>query len=181
MDRGSLSIGDVAGDADLHTARGEIEARRIGGSLRARGSRSPIYVYDIGGRGELSTVSGDVLVEECAGNLQVKVVGGNVDVIRAGADLFVSARRGNIMVRVGESPPGIRYELVSDRGDIDLALPGDWGVRIDGFTGSGTIQCFLPIVIEEIARNRLAGIAGEGGSEVRLDSRTGDIRVSRTD
>jgi hypothetical protein len=178
--RGDVSVSDAAGDVEARTRKGEIEIRRVAGDFLASSAEGAIYVYDIGGGGTAESVTGRVLVEECAGDVRVATAGGDVDVIRVGADLSVSTRSGAIGVSA-EAPREVRYDLVSETGDVDLAVAGDAGARIEASTRTGSIQCFLPVEIESVKLNALRAVAGGGGSVFRLRSESGDLRISRTD
>ncbi len=178
--RGHVAIDDVEGDLTLHSTSGEIEAWRVSGSLQASGTSGAMYLYDISGRAEVRGVSGNVLVEECAGPLSIAVDGGNVEVIRCGSELRVVSGKGEIFVRAEPSDSAL-FHLQSSEGDVDLAVPGEMRGRIEATTRGGAIQCFLPIVIEQVTPHSLVGIAGEGGAWVRLETGGGTIRISRTD
>ena len=176
----NVTVAEVRGDLDVRVTTGEVEARRVGGSLQARSSSGDLYLYDILGDAEVEGLAGDVLVEECAGRLRVEAKSGDVEAIRPAGDVEIRTGEGDIWVRV-EPGTVLQYRLRSAKGNLDLAVPGDWSARIDAKTETGAIQCFLPVVINRLGRDVLRGTAGAGESDARLLAPEGEIRISRVD
>lgn len=166
--------------ADVETKSGDVEAHRIGGYLNVRTSKGDIYCYDIAGDIAVAGCAGDLLVEECSGDLMATVFSGDVELIQCSGDLKVRSQTGELLIRT-EPDDSVTCDLETGSGDIHMVVPGVVGAQIDARTGSGMLQCFLPLEIESITNRGIVGVAGAGEARIRIRSLEGDIRISRTD
>jgi hypothetical protein len=63
-----------------------------------------------------------------------------------------------------------------------LLVPEGFGCRVHARTGSGEVECDLPVVIEAGQRrtdSHLLGQIGSGGGQVSLSSGSGDVSLRR--
>ena len=175
-----MAINNFVGDVAVQSSGGEIEVRRVYGTLSARGTSGSIYCYNISGAAKVRTISGYVLVEECLENLEVEGGSGSVDIIRCSGGIDVRTGSGDVSIHLERLGP-VDYFFETLSGDLDLVAFGDLNGLFDAATGTGSIQCFLPVEIKEITNRSLRAIAGVGGATVQLRTGSGTIRISRTD
>ena len=63
-----------------------------------------------------------------------------------------------------------------------LRVPEGFDCRVHARTGSGEVECDLPVVVEAGQRKNdthLLGQIGSGGGQVRLSSGSGDVALRR--
>jgi DUF4097 and DUF4098 domain-containing protein YvlB len=113
---GSLQVGNIAGNADLHTAGGAIRTGIINGKVTADASGGAIYIE--GARGEATlNADAEIYIGEAA-----KIVATS-----AGGSITNTKVRGSFWGH-------------TDSGDIRLDAAGGW---VEASTGQGTIICRL--------------------------------------
>ena len=177
-----LSVAGVAGNQELHTVSGEVStaaqrelrARTVSGRVRVSAGPEARFI-------EISTVSGDVTVTGGAGELAVATVSGDGKLstglltrahlktvsgaIAVSADLAPDGRleaesvSGNFRIDFTGSLPPALFELQSFSGDLSTCS-GRKGVRDSHGPGS-----------------RLSFQEGAGTARVRVDTKSGDVRL----
>jgi len=151
---GEASFETVSGDVDAELDSRSTSAETVSGDLRLRGL--------IDGRVELESVSGDLgLKAGTVERLDVSSVSGDADLQLA---LAPSAR--------------VAAETLS--GNLTLRLPADASGRIQAESFSGSIRSPVGQVVTEKygPGSSLQGTLGEGSADLRLESFSGDIRIS---
>ncbi|MET8764235.1 DUF4097 family beta strand repeat-containing protein [Lentzea sp. NPDC004782] len=116
---GDLTVGDVGGDADLHSGTGQITAGNVAGSARVRNSN---------GNTELGAVAGD---------LRVRAANGNITVARAGADVDVKTSMGHISI--GELVQG-EAGLITSMGNLEFGIAQGTAAWLDLKTAFGRVS-----------------------------------------
>ncbi len=114
---GSLEVGNINGNADLHTAGGPITVGTVTGKIIAESAGGDIFIK--GARGEVwvQTEAGDIFIGD-ASQITAKTAGGKIT---------------NSKVR---GP----FKGHTESGDIRLESAGAW---VEASTGYGTIYCKL--------------------------------------
>ncbi|ACZ29252.1 hypothetical protein Xcel_0213 [Xylanimonas cellulosilytica DSM 15894] len=134
---GDVVASGLAGDANLRTSNGRIEALRIDGRLTARTSNGSIAVRDAGGDVEARTSNGSVEVARVGGSLEAETSNGRVDVRDVAGDARATASNGRIDV---EQVGGNVFARTSN-GPVTVRGSGDpVRLTIDTSNGSQTIE-----------------------------------------
>lgn len=148
---GDVSVGRVAGDAEIDTGSGEV---RIG---------------QIGGTGQVKNSNGANTIGEVAGSLVVRAANGSVSVDRPHASVTVKTANGNI--RVGEATSG-EVLLETACGEIAVGIRKGTSAWLDLSTKFGTVHNTLDPAD--------GPKQSDSTVEVRAQTSTGDIVISRS-
>jgi DUF4097 and DUF4098 domain-containing protein YvlB len=161
---GSIKVGDLSGNVDLHTGDGSVTADSVKGTIRMSTGDGSISAGGLDGKCE--AVSGD-------GRIRLS---GRFDALRAKSgdgSIEVEARHGSKL----DSSWSIR----SGDGGIEAALPGDLAADLDVTTGDGHISSDIPITVEGlISKSRIHGKLNGGGQELVIHTGDGSIRLRRS-
>jgi DUF4097 and DUF4098 domain-containing protein YvlB len=147
---GSLTVGNVAGDAELHTAGGPITAGYVVGKVVAKSAGGAIYLKGVHGEVVVTAEPGDIWIGDAArvdakstggsitnsrvrGPAQVQTESGNIRLERAGGSVEASTGYGTIFVRmVPENLSGdLHMNLQSGSGDVTVYIPERLRATID--------------------------------------------------
>jgi DUF4097 and DUF4098 domain-containing protein YvlB len=168
----SLNAETVSGDVEVEAQVTRAELKSVSGDVLFAGNSQ---------RTSAETVSGDVELSGVAGELNVSVVSGDVE-LRGG-----SLERGRFEAVSGSLelefslPAGGDVSVQSMSGDVNVALPGNQNVEIRAQTFSGTIRSRFgsPQKASRGPGSRLEHTAGGGGSNLSLESFSGDVEISQ--
>jgi DUF4097 and DUF4098 domain-containing protein YvlB len=116
---GDVTVGDIGGDAELHSGTGQITAGDIAGSARVKNSN---------GNTELGAVAGD---------LRVRAANGNITVARVGGDVDVKTSMGHISI--GELVRG-EAGLNSSMGNLEFGIATGTAAWLDLKTSFGRVD-----------------------------------------
>ncbi len=120
-----------------------------------------IRVEGVKGYVNLDTVNGAIVAKGLAGRGRFDTVNGSIDVTYS--DLTGVA--------------GISLDTTN--GGCTLTLPADAAFRLDADTVNGHVSCDFPITLEKSGKHALRGTVNGGGTEVKLDTVNGSLRVER--
>ena len=159
--------GNVAGDAG-----GDVNATAISGDIRLTARAAKMI--------EMKTISGDIRLTGGGGEVDVTTVSGNstlelADVTRG---RFKSVS-GDLMVALALGTEG-QIESESVSGSIDMQFAATPAAEFDVQSFSGDIKnCFGPKPAESRygPGSRLEYKAGEGHARVRINTKSGDVRL----
>ena len=101
---------------------------------------------------------------------------GRVQLYNFAGELKSENRSGNTLVEFGEFNDN-RVTIQSRSGDITLGFPDNAGYNLDAVTSSGKISHWLPISFSD--KHRAQVQIGEGHGIVNLQSRSGNIRITK--
>lgn len=143
-------------------------------------------------------LSGDIIVQRVHGIISVESKSGDVDILGCEGEIRAHSLSGDmslekvrsVMVRShtvsGDISAAIvpdgqaDIELQSTSGDVRLSVPPETGFEIAADTTSGDVTCALPVEYSEKSAGHLTGTLNGGGTKVRLQTKSGDIRIGAT-
>jgi DUF4097 and DUF4098 domain-containing protein YvlB len=147
---GSIIVGNVAGDAELHTAGGPITAGYVNGKVVAKSAGGAIYLKGVHGEVVVTAEPGDIWIGDAArvqahstggsitnsrvrGPFQAETESGNIRLERAGGSVDATTGYGTIFVRmVPENLAGdLHMNLQSGGGDVTIYIPERMRATID--------------------------------------------------
>ena len=132
---GSLEVGNIAGDAELHTAGGPITTGSINGKVTAETGGGKIYIKGARSEVVVKTEAGEIYIGS-AGRIYAKTAGGNI------TNLKVSGS----------------FQAQTASGDIRVESAGGW---VEASTGHGTI--FVKLVPENLDGDNHMDLQAAGG------------------
>lgn len=124
---------------------------------------------------DLDVKAGDVELDGVPA-LRGRLMAGDLDArgLRA-VDLAVNA--GDVELEL-DPAPGLHWIRLSV-GDLDVRLPDDADVRVEGHVSIGDAEASAPFATERsgMVAERVEGVMGEGRATLRIDVGTGDLKV----
>jgi hypothetical protein len=154
---GNVTDDGVGENAKLSTGSGNIHATGLQGGFSVNTGSGDVYVEQTG--------SGDVKAETGSGNIELKNVNGGL-----------RAQTGSGEIKASGSPSA-EWKLGTGSGSIEL-WPGSAGLTLDASTGSGKISSDRETTVQgSFDRHHLTGKINGGGSTVRVETGSGDIRI----
>jgi len=124
-------------------------------------------------------VNGDVEISDILGEAQAHTVNGNVKVT-ASESVEAHTVNGNIVANVtGVSRRPMGFHTVN--GSIDLTLSSGASAQVSAHTVNGSLNTDFPITVKgEFGNRSLSGAIGSGGSEIKMNTVNGSIRLHRS-
>lgn len=196
---GSITVGDVNGDATARTSGGSIHLGRIGGEVTARTSGGGITLAGGSGRAELKTSGGSIRIGEVSGEVTATTSGGSIRLERAGGkviartsgggievrettgDIEASTSGGSITAHLLRQPVG-PCRLTTSGGGINVYLPRNVGVDLDASVSGGKVTSDLPIRLTgTLSERSLRGPVNNGGPVLYLRTSGGGIHLHAVD
>jgi hypothetical protein len=168
---------------------GDLKVQSVSGNLRG----------DVGGNVRATTVSGDVrLTAHSAKAVEVKTISGDIQLMGGGGEVDIMTVSGSAMIELADVTRG-RFKSVSGDMTAELSLAPDGQLEGESVSGdlslkfaaapaaefdvqsfSGDIKnCFGPKPLESRygPGSRLEFKNGEGHAHVRVNTKSGDVRL----
>ncbi len=154
---GDVSDDGIGQDAKLSTGSGSIHATGLHGSFKVDTGSGSIYAEQTG--------EGDVKAQTGSGSVELKNIHGS---LRAGT--------GSGDIKVSGAPAG-DWRLETGSGSVEL-WPGSTGFTLDASTGSGSVHTDHEMQVQgSFDRHHVIGKINGGGSKVRIQTGSGDVRI----
>lgn len=154
---GNINDDSIGENAKLSTGSGNIHATGLHGGFSVNTGSGNIYAEQTG--------QGDVKAQTGSGNAELKNLRGG---LRAGT--------GSGEIKVGGTPTAPWY-LETGSGNVELWV-GNAPLTLDASTGSGNIHTDHEMMMQGSSdRHHLTGKLNGGGPTVRIQTRSGGIRV----
>jgi hypothetical protein len=176
---GSISVGEIHGDAKAKTSggslsfaniKGPVWARTSGGSIRLEGCLENADIQTSGGGIQIGTVEGEVKAITSGGSIDVKEIMGTINAGTTG---------GSIWAYISKQPKS-DCSLITSGGSITIALAKDIKVNVDAKTSGGRVSTDFPITMQgEISKRQLRGKINGGGPQLHLKTSGGSIHVKK--
>jgi hypothetical protein len=186
---GNVGVEELTGPLTLESGSGDIRLGRVDGPVEVRTGSGNVVAR--GGSGDLTsrTGSGNTVVDgRIGGRLSIATGSGNVEIAGGRADSTeVNTGAGNIRCR---TVLGVgAHALVTNSGNLTVAVPRGLSARIEAVTTLGNIRSELPLVSvgqrgpKSLFGRRLVGSLGEGSERAEISLRTarGDLRLEWLD
>lgn len=157
------------------TSSGDCTADSVSASFSFESSSGDLTLGAASDSVHVRTSSGDIAIRRAARGLDGEASSGEFEVAEAGGRIRLATASGGITL--GAIAPLDALEASTTSGDLTLRLPRDARARLDARTSSGSIDCSIPITLEQSGRRQLAGRIGSGGPPIRLTTASGDIVV----
>lgn len=189
---GDTKIENISGNLICNTVSGNIAAKAIAGICKLRSSSGAITASAIKGEAVADTVSGQINVKDVDKNFAGRSSSGSIVALNIKNIAIVNSNSGNIAVenngrfeaRTSSGSVLLMQKTINspvliktNSGNITLeanAINGHLLARVN----SGNIRSQFPInnrIKGKDAQKRVDGQLGDGGSEIELESSSGDV------
>jgi hypothetical protein len=185
--RSSLNVSLVSADLTLRGVSGAQQIRTVSGAIKSDG----------GGTARINTVSGDVeLSVSDSSGAEIETMSGKLTLTGAGGDVAITSVSGDGRLALGSVrnfrlrtvsgdfkidarlDPAANFEAESISGNLHAELTGAPSVQVDAQSLSGDIRnCKAPEAVkaQHGPGTRLSFTNGDGKTQVRLSSNSGDL------
>lgn len=163
---GEVSISDVEGT--------KLEAKSVSGdvSVKRIGNNAPVEML-------VESVSGDVKIEEARGSVQLKTISGDVLAEINETSLFQAHTvSGDVTARISSTFNGT-LSATTVSGDVNVQAPEGSSFRFTMTTQSGDLNCNLATTEVNKTDTLQSGTVGAGEGSVTVQTRSGDVSLSR--
>jgi hypothetical protein len=145
----------------------------------ARTTNGEVNTISLAGRVEAYSTNGDVAIDGASSAI-ARTTNGSV-VIRSAGEADAHTTNGEIEAYLQDLSAATPLDFSTTNGSITVGLPSTTNASIDARTTNGRITSDLPITVQgSMRRNRLEGMIGNGGREIRLRTTNGSIRLERS-
>jgi Toastrack DUF4097 len=192
---GSVSVGDLKGEAVARTSGGSLNFGRIEGPVRGNTSGGSISLVGSRGKAFLRTSGGGIHIEDVAGEVDAETSGGSVQVNRASGRVSAHTSGGSITIRettgavdastsggsVNASlmaQPNQASRLSTSGGSINVELASSVHVDVDASTSGGSVSSDFAVPLSE-NRQSLRGAINGGGPLLQLRTSGGGIHIQK--
>ncbi|MXW70683.1 MAG: DUF4097 domain-containing protein [Acidobacteria bacterium] len=182
---GSAVVRSEFGDVVAMSVEGPLEIRTDSADLEVRRARSGAAIQAAGGLLILDEVAGPLTVTSGRGEVRASRLSGPADFTSDAGGITVrgfghalSVTSGDAEVDVATDAIGGEIGLVTERGDVRLALPAAGSFSVSAETRDGDVDS--EFTLERRASegaSRWEGRAGSGAERVTISTREGDITL----
>jgi len=182
---GSAVLRSEFGDVVAMSIEGPLEIRTDSADLEVRRARSGVDVQAAGGSLVLDEVAGALTVASGRGDVRASRLfgpatftgdAGGITVRGFGNSLSVMS--GDAEVDIATDTLGGEVGLITERGDVRLALPSTGSFALSAETGDGDVDSEFTLERREAdGRSRWEGRSGSGAERVTISTQAGDITV----
>lgn len=182
----SIDLERVTGSIRCVGGSGKTTVQHVyGDSVYVESTTGAIEVGQIRASQSYVSQSGSIQGRRLEGNIEFLTQEGNVEIQEAKGVLSGKTHQGNISAQVLEWDASEKAFLESESGNIRLAVPTTLSANLDMYTPSGKVKLELPFFPEKRSNrevgpqpaNHFLGRVGEGGEEIRIFSKSGDIAL----
>lgn len=140
-----------------------------------------VTAWDLMGNQNLTNRYGEVEVQRIAGDVEVSNSFGSTTVRDALGRINIKARFGEARIDL-DTPPMKDISLSMEFGDVRVGLPSNSSFNLDAHTAFGDVRSEFGTLRSDNRSNRERSITesvGEGGPQIHLETRFGDIRLQK--
>lgn len=178
---GSITVGNLEGNAKVKTSGGSINLGQIngrvigktsGGSISLVGCNKDVDLKTSGGRIEIGKVTGDVVAHTSGGSISIEDTTGEVDATTSG---------GSITASISTQPHG-DCTLKTSGGSVNVSIAGNLNFDVDAKTSGGRVHSDFQVSDSrdgDDSRRKLNGKINNGGPTLLLRTSGGSIHINR--
>jgi DUF4097 and DUF4098 domain-containing protein YvlB len=126
--------------------------------------------------GDLTLNSDDLRITDAKGPVHVASHSKDIDLSQIYGDSNVEDRNGRIAV---EPAGNYSVEANNSKGDVEVTLPPNASVTVDGRTRNGEIITDFGLSVSGDESKTVSGRIGSGGSRIILVADNGDVRIKK--
>jgi DUF4097 and DUF4098 domain-containing protein YvlB len=168
---GEIQLTGIEADIDMESTNARVTTMKTKGKMKLQTTNGSIEVADHQGDVQLESTNGGFTVAGVTGVIIAETTNGSINITEAQQALTAETTNGTIEV-TSHAVNG-NWDLKTNHGDLNLALPASGDYRVKGETRNGHIQNSLPL---QIRKNSIEGSIGGGKHHINLDTR-GSITI----
>jgi lia operon protein LiaG len=175
---GKIQAFGITGNVNLDTGSGAVVAEEIRGNLMVDTGSGSIRVAGVqGDEVTVDTGSGSVVADGItASRVEVDTGSGGIELSRVSSpDVYLDTGSGRIEVELLQDID--RMVIDTGSGSVVIRMPAGLGAEVEVDTGSGGIDIDVPLEVQQVRRNYLRGILGDGRGSIEVDTGSGSVRL----
>ncbi len=176
--RGDVDARGLGGDLAISVISGDVSIRDHQGSVRIESAKSDAALERVAGDVQVSTKHGDVTLTDIGGRADVSVLHGDISVSRVKGDVDLRTLSGDVDAGVEAFSPGTTSVMSTMSGDVAVRLGERAHCRITARVTSGEIKVSAPIADVQQNRRWLQGVIGSPDAALELSTVSGDVSIS---
>jgi hypothetical protein len=171
----SIDLTELGGDAAVNTGSGVVRVDGVGGALTVMTGSSGFTGRALRGAVSVRTESGAVDIRlQGPGDVDVETGSSLMRVRDARGGLIASTRSGSVTI---EGSPGGDWKIFTGSSAIEITTPTGAAFTLDALTDSSSVRVDGDAFRGSISKRQAAGPVAAGGPTVRVNSRSGSIRM----
>lgn len=171
----SIDLAELGGPAAVNTGSGAVRVDGVGGALTVTTSSSAFTGRGLRGAVSVRTESGAVDIRlQGAGDVDVETGSSLMRVRDARGGLAASTRSGSVTI---DGAPGNDWKISTGSSAIDVTTATGAAFTLDALTDSSSVRVDGDAFQGTISKRQAAGEVAGGGPTVRVNSRSGSIRM----
>lgn len=148
---------------------------------------SQVYIEKSTGITKGEFVLGSVEIHQPLGEIDLQWVEGDIKIDSKSSKIFIRQTRGAIEISTYNGNVDILtefdstndYVIETSSGNVFFGVPISAAGEIHLETGTGEFSSDIPVEVISMARNRMVGIFGGGGTRVKINSASGKIVLAQ--
>lgn len=171
---GGLFIQHCSGDIELHTSGGNVNVLSSEGTHTYSTNGGNIDIADFTGNLSVKTKGGNIKVNRLSGELKALSWGGNVNMRGMQANIAATTKGGNIKADMDDLKDYLFLE--SSGGNVTSYIPQNASMTLDA--RGNRVKNYGNFHFNGLkSRNELNGVTNNGGVNVTLRSRGGNVKI----
>jgi hypothetical protein len=179
---GETTARDIKGSFIAHTAHGEVTVETVGGRVEVATANGEVRVRNAGADVRVNSTSGEIDIRCAKGRVEATSASGSITLVGVNGDVEANTGSGEVTF-IGPIRADGRYRLKSLSGEVGMAIqenpPGFAAILV---TYNGEVETVFPLKLTSPLRGtsinrRIAGVYGDGGAQIGLDSFNGAVRI----
>ncbi len=171
---------DVGGNLEIHNRNGAVEVSGVRGNATISNSYAPISVENVQGELTVTGRNNGLDIEHIDGDVRAESSYQNVNITDARGGVSLNSRNGDLAL-VFERSPQKEISISSRYGNVRLELPSTSSFTLDAHADYGQVDTEFE-GLDRSTSNRdgsIRGRIGQGGPQITITTRNGDIHVDR--
>lgn len=136
----------------------------------------------------ISTKQGDIIIKDLTSNVNIETCDGTIKIVNPHDNLRAKTWNGNIIIRTDSIEQGKQFNLIADKGDIELYTTPAINTYLHACAPQGKIISELPITLDRITtplnaqawknfKQNVHGIIGQDLSQLNITAHNGSIAI----
>jgi hypothetical protein len=177
---GDVELHAITGTAKIQNLNGSVHVNDVSDSVTIANSFGPINVANVRGELKISGRNNEIGIDHVEKDVDVESAFQNVDIRDPMGGVNVRSRNGEISVRLLHKPTR-NISVSSEYGNVTIDVPSGSVFSADVSIRNGSIDSDFSELqsTSHNADHTLNGQVGNGGPNIRVDSRFGQVRLTK--
>jgi DUF4097 and DUF4098 domain-containing protein YvlB len=171
----NLTISDVHGKVTVQGEySGDIHLERVDQAVAFHSSRTDLELGRL--PGDMSMSLDSLHVTQVAGPVRVVTHSKDIEMTQVYGDTHIEDKDARVELDMAGSFP---VDVKNNKGDIEISLPPNASLKVDGRAHNGDIVSDFPLTISGDDNKTISGSIGKGGAQLTLSTENGDLHLRK--